>query len=215
MLESSGRNDRIWSTVVGTTVGVAASAATLLWTAKRRDGTSAGPQLEQTHTERAVRGALRSEDGLSRRGILVSEMGPGIVELAGIVRNEEEMDQAVQLAQAVDGVRTVVNRLTPRDLEAHLAETRERFANGDTALHETHWTGMNVGMGRRRQSPDTDPDRPDDHAKLLERELRPERVADEALPDEVEGDMGTPRAREELAAKPEPVEKRIEEEPQA
>ena len=180
MLDVSGRSDKIWSAVVGTTVGVTATAAALWWVARRRDG---GPtlRLEQTEVERGVRSALRSEEGLSRRGVLVSEMGPGIVELTGIVRNEEEMDRAVELAQGVEGVRTVVNRLTMRDLEAHLAETRERFENGDSALHETHWTGMNVGMGRRRQSPDTDPPRRDDHAKLLEREMRPDRVTDAEL----------------------------------
>lgn len=184
MLDMSGRSDRMMSTMVGTTVGVAATAATLWWAAKRRDADGGRPQIEQTPTERSVRAALRSADGLSRRGLLVSEIGPGIVELTGIVRSEEEMDRAVELAQSVDGVRTVVNRLTPRDLEAHLAETRERFANGDDALHETRWTGMGVGMGARRQSPDTDPDRPDDHAKLLEREMQPDRLSRREVGDE-------------------------------
>lgn len=176
MLERNDTREGVWTAVIGTSVGMAAAAATLWWSS-RRDGDRA-PELEQSATERRVRMALRSEEGLGRRGTMVSEVGPGVVELTGFVKDEAEAERAVALVQGVEGVSTVVNRLTARDLEKHLRETQQRFRSGDAALHETHWTGMGVGMGRRRQSAETDPGTPDDHAKLIERSLDPRRVAE-------------------------------------
>jgi len=199
MLRSRG-SDSVWSAVIGTTVGVAATAATLWWVrGRRRDGRWT-PELERTDLERAVRGALRTDEELGRRGVMVTELGPGVVEMAGVVRTEDESHRAVELANRVPGVHTVVNRLTPRDLETHLAETRERFRRGDADLVETRWTGLGVGMGRRRQSPDTDPARRDDHAKLLERELRANRVVEEELngEDRRSADWSVPQPREDV-----------------
>ena len=49
---------------------------------------------------------------------------------------------------------------------------------------------MGVGMGTRRQSPSTDPDRPSDKQKILDRELDVGNIQDapEGGPDPVSGD---------------------------
>lgn len=182
--------------VAGTVVGLAGTAAAL-WFARRRDGRT-HPQLERSALEREVRESLRDDEALSRRGVLVTEVGSGVIELSGMVESSDEMSAAVAAAQRVDGVTTVVNRLAVREEEARLADTRMRFENGDASLNETHWTGIGVGMGRRRQSPATDPDRPDDHARMIERELAASRVAREDLESEVDGgDWSVPRSRPE------------------
>lgn len=195
----SRKNDRELSLLpmmAGTVVGLAGTAAAL-WLARRRDG-RAHPQLERSPLERDVRESLRADAALSRRGVLVTEIGNGVIELSGMVESADEMAAAVAAAQRVDGVTTVVNRLAAHEEEARLAETRDRFANGDPSLTETHWTGMGVGMGRRRQSPATDPDRPDDHARMIERELAAKRVARDDLEPEVDGgDWSVPRSRPE------------------
>ena len=180
--------------IAGTVVGLVGTAAAL-WLARRRDG-RIHPQLERSPLERDVRESFRSDEALSRRGVLVTEIGHGVIELSGMVDSADEVTAAVAAAQRVDGVTTVVNRLAVHEVESRLADTRTRFANGDAALTETHWTGMGVGMGRRRQSPATDPDRPDDHARMIERELAASRVARDELDGEVDGDdWSVPRSR--------------------
>lgn len=188
--------------VVGTVVGLAGTAAAL-WLARRRDG-RVHPQLERSALERDVRESLRDDEALARRGVLVTEIGNGVIELSGMVDSSDEMSAAVTAAQRVDGVMTVVNRLAVREEEARLADTRVRFENGDPSLNETHWTGIGVGMGRRRQSPTTDPDRRDDHARMIERELAAARVTRDDLEGEVDGgDWSVPRSRpEDLAGGP-------------
>ncbi|MGH7461345.1 MAG: hypothetical protein ACREMA_09995, partial [Longimicrobiales bacterium] len=56
---------------------------------------------------------------------------------------------------------------------------RARRAGESTA--GSRWYGMNVGMGRRRQSPQTDPAQRDDHADLLDQALAPK--TEDALAD--------------------------------
>lgn len=196
MRGKSRRDEDLLPIVAGTIVGIAGTAATL-WLARRRDRRDY-PELERSPVEKSVRHALRADDRLANRGVLVSELGPGVVELAGMVDSSDEMATAVAAAQRCDGVATVVNRLAVRDEEARLAETRQRFAQGDPALTETHWTGLNIGMGRRRQSPATDPDQRDDRARIIDRELNANRVAREDLgPDVDGGDWSVPRSRPE------------------
>lgn len=192
MRGKTDRDEALLPIVAGTVVGLAGTAAAL-WFARRRDGQT-HPHLERSSLEREVRAALREDEKLSRRGVLVTELGAGVVELAGMVDSSEEMAAAVAAAQRVHGVGTVVNRLAVRDEESRLAGTRERFANGDASLNETHWTGLGVGMGRRRQSPATDPDRPDDHARIKDRELEVNRVAKQDLEHDG-GDWSIPRSR--------------------
>ena len=195
-----GRNNQhdesILPIVAGTIVGLAGTAAAL-WMARRRDRTQ-NPQLERSPLERSVREALRSDPRLGQRGVLVTEIGSGVVELAGMVESADEMTAAVAAAQRCDGVGTVVNRLAVRTEEERLADTRQRFEGGDPALNETHWTGMGVGMGRRRQSPLTDPDQRDDRARIIDRELNATRVAREELDPDIDGgDWSIPRSRPE------------------
>lgn len=199
MLNDTRRDEGLLPIIAAAVVGVAGTAAAL-WIARRRDG-RVHPGLERSRLERSVRDILREDETLSRRGMLVSEIGPGVVELAGIVETAEEMQRAVAGAQKVDGVTTVVNRLTIRTEESRLAATRSRFADGDPSLTETHWTGMGVGMGRRRQSPETDPDRRDDHVRMIERELAASRVAADELNGLGEGEeWDMPLARERRAS---------------
>ena len=196
MGRNSRNDDSLLPIVAGTIVGLAGTAAAL-WIARRRDG-RANPSLERSPLERAVRESLRSDDELARRGVLVTEVGPGIVELAGMVDSADEMTAAVAAAQRCEGVGTVVNRLSVRTEEERLAETRERFQAGDASLTETHWTGLHVGMGRRRQSPATDPDQRDDHRRILDRELTASRVARQDLDPDIDGgDWSVPRSRPE------------------
>lgn len=196
MSRNSQRDESLLPIVAGTVLGLAGTAAAL-WFARRRDG-RAHPDLERSALERGVRTELRGDELLSRRGVLVTEIGFGVVELSGMVDSSDEVVAAVAAAQRADGVTTVVNRLAVRDEESRLADTRQRFEGGDPALTETRWTGLHVGMGRRRQSPATDPDLPDDHARMIDRHLQPERVAREELgPDVDGGDWSIPRSRPE------------------
>ena len=196
MGRKSRQDDGLFPIVAGTIVGLAGTAAAL-WIARRRDG-RANPQLETSPLERAVRERLREHEALGRRGVLVTEIGPGVVELAGMVNSTDEMSAAVSAAQRCEGVTTVVNRLAVRAEEARLADARQRLEAGDAALTETHWTGLGVGMGRRRQSPSTDPDRRDDRARILDRELNATRVAREDLDPDIDGgDWSIPRSRPE------------------
>lgn len=195
-----GRNSRqdesLLPIVAGTIVGLAGTAAAL-WIARRKDR-RAHPALERSALERAVREALRDDEQLSRRGVLVTEIGSGVVELAGMVDSADEMSAAVAAAQKCEGVGTVVNRLAVRTEEERLAETRERFQAGDPSLTETHWTGLHVGMGRRRQSPLTDPAQRDDRQRLKDRELTATRVAKQDLDPDIDGgDWSIPRSRPE------------------
>lgn len=120
--------------------------------------------------------ALSDDEIAGRRGIEVAALGSGIIELSGTVQDIEEARRAVDVAHGVDGVHTVINRLELAGAERHLAETRDRLRAGDAALSETRVYGMGVGMGRRRQSPETDPDRPDDHVRSVTRALEPDAV---------------------------------------
>jgi hypothetical protein len=101
----------------------------------------------------------------------VGAISRGIIELSGSVYTEEEADMAVRVASSVQGVRTVVNRLEVEEEREFLDETRRRLADGDPALNEKRWEGRRVGMGRMRQGPQTEPDRPDDSQHRIERAL--------------------------------------------
>lgn len=196
MRRTSRRDEHLLPIVAGTMIGLAGTAATL-WLARRRDRRDY-PELERSPAEKAVRRALRADDRLANRGVLVTELGPGVVELAGMVDSADEVTTAVTAAQRVDGVATIVNRLAVRDQESRLADARQRFVDGDPSLTETHWTGLGVGMGRRRQSPETDPDRPNDRARIIDRQLDAKRVVREELgPDVDGGDWTVPRSRPE------------------
>ncbi len=165
-------SSRTWKIGAGVAVGFAAVATGLLLSRSgRRLVKEVWQGRSRTRLEDRILDRLWSDRALARRPIDVREVGPGIVELVGSVRTEDEAHRAVEVAQSIDGVTTVVNRLREEAEESHLAETRRRYDRGDGDLHETHRYGMGVGMGRRRQSPETDPDRRDDHVRMVEREL--------------------------------------------
>ncbi|MGH7458580.1 MAG: BON domain-containing protein [Longimicrobiaceae bacterium] len=121
--------------------------------------------------EDAVLDAFRADPVLSERGVDVGAISPGIIELSGSVHSEDESAVAVSTARGVEGVETVVNRMDVQSEMVHLEEVRRRLEDRDPALAESGWEGRRVGMGRMRQGPQTEPDRPDDSQKLRERAL--------------------------------------------
>lgn len=126
-----------------------------------------------TELEDRVLEAFRNDPTMSQRGIDIGSVGPGIIELAGWVETEEEAEYAVTLARGVPGVDTVVNRLGVGEEEEALADAARRRAAGDPALTESHWEGMQVGTGRRRQGTSAEIDRHADPAvDLGDRTLR-------------------------------------------
>jgi hypothetical protein len=141
--------------------------------------------------EDGVIDALRQDDLLRARGIDVAAIAPGIIELTGSVQNQDEAHRAVDVAQGVDGVRTVVNRLDLAESEQHRA--RVRRVSQKQGAEGGRWYGMGVGMGRRRQSPVTDPAQRDDHADLLEEALLPD--PEEAIAEATEAVEPTRRGR--------------------
>ena len=166
------RNRTIW-TVVALTAGAAAG----FWLWRRgteRAGAGAGvdpePRAEADIAAR-VEHALRDDIALASRDVRVKRVSDGVVELTGRVADGDQSERAVATAQAVDDVHTVVNRLTVAGEEARREAARKKHA--DTPIRHT---GMGVGMGTRRQSPETDPDRPSDRQKLVDRELDVDRM---------------------------------------
>ena len=94
--------------------------------------------------------ALLRDPVLSERGIDVGCIRRGVLELSGSVRTADEADRAVRVARAAEGVETVVNRMEiEQDRRSGTDEWEERMGG--------EWTGRQVGMGRRRQSEETDP----------------------------------------------------------
>lgn len=172
-----------------TALGVSAGVVTGFWLWRRGQEPVRAPDRAPEGWARpegsgvAVAGALQRDRTLRSRSIEVDSISEGVIELTGHVAEREEARRAVEIAQSVSGVYTVVNRLTVDDEESHRAETQQRRRDGAPELQERHHYGMGVGMGTRRQSPDTDPDRPSDKQKILDRELDVANVADAPEPD--------------------------------
>jgi hypothetical protein len=102
-------------------------------------------------------------------GIDVAAMAPSTIELTGVVPTPDVGQRAASLLQGMPEVSAVLNRLEIGTLEQRLAANRELRAQGEPRLRERRWYGVRVGTGRRRQSPATEPPRPDDS---LERRTR-------------------------------------------
>jgi hypothetical protein len=158
----------LWILIGGVLAGLA--AAVFLTGRKRRERTPRSPDLRAL--EDAVIRALRHDPSVRGRGIDVAAIAPGIIELTGLVESEAEGQHAVDVAHNVIGVRTVLNRLDAREVSQRM-RPRSALKGG------SRWYGMSVGMGRRRQSRQTDPARRDDHADLVEEALAPN--VDEAV----------------------------------
>lgn len=181
-----------------TALGVSAGVATGLWLWRRgqeavwpapEEGAPAG-WARPRGSGAEVAEALQRDRTLRDRSIEVDVISEGVIELKGHVGTRTESQRAVGIAQSTSGVYTVVNRLTLDEEESHRRETQRRRREGAPELQERGHTGMSVGMEARRQSPDTDPDRPSDKQKILERELDVANVEDtpEGGPDPISGD---------------------------
>lgn len=199
------KTPRVATSTVALAMGATAGTAVAVYLAvrqvrSRRAARHEMPPSEFAAQEQAAVDALREDGRLGRRPIDVAAVGAGIIELTGAVETAEEAHNAVELVQRLDGVHTVINRLTVGDIEQHLAETRGRLRAGDPRLQETQWYGMRIGMGRRRQSPSTDPDRPDDRTHIVSRELEPDPAA--VMPDELDEANATELSREEADRRP-------------
>lgn len=111
-------------------------------------------QLEDTVLRRFL-----DDEILSERAVDIGAISAGIIELSGFVRTEAEADRAMQLANATQGVRTVVNRLELGEVHAaRSAGPTDQEIDGTFG----HLSSRAGGMGRRRQGMETDPDRRDD-----------------------------------------------------
>lgn len=108
---------------------------------------------------------------LSERGIDVGAISHGIIELSGSVWTEEEADRAVHLANSIAGVNTVVNRLEVESEARYLERNRTQADDADE-FDGSEWTGRMVGMNRRRQGRQTDPDQSDDSQPQTIKALR-------------------------------------------
>lgn len=194
-----------------TVIGVGAGVATGVWLWRRQSRveryTPARPWTRPRGSAEEVADSLRRDPRLGRRGIDVEAVAEGVIELSGAVQDRAESERAMGIAQATTGVFTVVNRLRIDEEETRREETRRRWNEGAPHLRERHHYGMGVGMGTRRQSASTDPDRPSDKQKMLERELDVPNVEDvrESDPDPISG------AEAVESADPKPGDEREEE----
>jgi hypothetical protein len=128
--------------------------------------------------------AFRNDPILCERAVDIGSLGPGIIELAGSVETEQEIQHAVTLARGVPGVDTVVNRMAVGAREEQFEEAAQRVEDGDPSLTEARWEGVRVGTGRRRQGTSDEPDRHADPAVPLEdRWLREEEAVRNAADD--------------------------------
>ncbi|HSH45950.1 MAG TPA: BON domain-containing protein [Longimicrobiales bacterium] len=195
---SSERSTRLILSVAGAAAGM----ATGIWLWRR--GVSARERARWRWSQprgsaQVVARSLREDGALSGRGITVDAIAEGVVELTGAVRDESEAHRAVEIAQDTTGVYTVVNRLRVDEEEARRVETSRRWTDGAPELRERHHYGMGVGMGTRRQARSTDPDRPSDKQKILERELEVNSMDEDAAP---ESDLNARRRVESTRVKP-------------
>lgn len=159
----------LWLLAAGVLAGFA--TATLLGLRRRRRRAEA-PSGRLAELEDAVIRALRADPILRTRAIDVAAVAPGIVELTGSVETEEEAHHAVDVVQGILVVSTVLNRLNLGEFERRL---RKQRGTARPEASGSRWYGMGVGMGRRRQSRTTDPDRRDDRADMIDNALAPRR----------------------------------------
>lgn len=155
---------------VGAAAAAAAGVAAIAVTrALRRRSVRA--HAEDGGLEGAAVEVLRRDPDTGSCAIDVALIAPGILELTGVVPTRQVAHRAADLLHTLPGVSTVISRVEVGTLEERLAANRERRANGDPRALERHWYGVRVGTGRRRQSPATEPDRPDDSLPRRTREL--------------------------------------------
>lgn len=143
--------------------------------------------------EKRVLRALRANRATREQPIDVEALGAGVIQLSGYVETTELAKEVVELVDRVPGVHAVFNRMDIRTVEARLRDNQHRNA----ARGGTRWYGGNVGIGRRRQNPATDPARRDDHADLQIKAMQPNRDDILSEVEEMEGsgvEIGISRA---------------------
>jgi hypothetical protein len=161
-MKRSDRTRLLGAAGLGLAIG---GAAFVIWRMRRRiwSGQAEYPGAE---LEGAVVDALRNDEHAGGSAIDVAAVAPGVIELSGTASDWMAARRAVEVTQGVPGVSTVVNRLDIEALENQLARTRQRFASGDPSLTETQWTGVGVGMGKRRQGVSNEVPQRDDSVKM-------------------------------------------------
>lgn len=167
--------DRFDAWVIATGAAAAVSVGTAAFAALRRFRRVRAARLRPTGSLEALEDAavevLRRDRQTGACAIDVAALGPGIIELTGAVPTPAIAHHAARLLHGLPDMRTVISRLEVGTVEERLALNRERRARGEPGLRERRWYGVRVGTGRRRQSPATEPDRPDDSVARRMREL--------------------------------------------
>ena len=156
--------------ILGAGVALAVAAGVFAALRLNRQGQLA-LRREMRALERRVIRTLRQNRGTRGQSIDVAAVGAGVVELSGYVDTEELAREVVELVDRSPGVHAVFNRMDVRSVEARLQQNRSK----QSGREGTRWYGGSVGIGRRRQSPATDPARRDDHTDLKVKALQPNR----------------------------------------
>lgn len=138
------------------------------------------PELDRLET--SVLGEFLMDPLLRDRSIEIGAISEGIIELSGTVMSQEELHRAVEIANRVNGVDTVVNRM---NIERPYRTTSLRSTSTAGGSFE-HTEGRVGGMGRRRQGRDTEPLQRDDSQPMRQAALSTadrEQLADEGFAD--------------------------------
>lgn len=162
--------------------GVAMAAGVLAWQWYRGGRRGVERQLEGAlgRLEEDVVQLLRQDERIAHQSIEVAALASGIVELSGAVETQDDAARAVAAAQRGQGVRTVLNRLDVLEEVERLEENRAEPDGPGTSKADARWLGVGVGIGRRRQGFETDPDRRDDKIDMISHELGVSRVVEES-----------------------------------
>jgi hypothetical protein len=148
--------------------GVARSAARLRTLAERRmaPGRRHRGEVERQELlllEGAVLDVFLAHPELSQEGLEIAAVAPGVIELTGVATSRNIARLAAQIAERIEGVRTVLLGI----------DVEDRFGNVGARASGSEWTGQRGGMGARRQARETDPSRTDDsrhrHEAAMER----------------------------------------------
>ena len=161
--------------------GLAVVGGLLAWRLWRRAGRGrVSDELEErlVQSEEDVVERLRADERLAGQPIEVAALASGIIELSGAVETRRDSELAVALARRAADVRTVLNRLDVLEEMDRAEQARRQDMGPGSARGETRWLGMGVGMGRRRQSRQTDPGRRDDRMDIVMGELGVDRAVE-------------------------------------
>jgi hypothetical protein len=178
--------------VLGVGAGLVVAAGILTAVRLNKQGRLALRREMRALEKRVIR-ALRGNRSTREQAIDVEALGAGVIELSGQVDTEELAREVVELVDSVPGVHAVFNRMDISSVENRLRDNRTRTSSRGG----TRWYGGSVGIGRRRQSPATDPARRDDHADLKLKGLQPNREDVLSEVEEMEGtgvEIGMSRA---------------------